>query len=110
MPVIRGERGRDMGTTSSELDDEIESDILGEMDDINDYMVNQNSIILSANFHLDARPINADVYKVDIQFRTGTRKTVAVVLLGADADNVDELKEGLRKSLKDGYIYLVKQH
>jgi|GEM_PF-6694528 len=110
MPVVRGEKGRDMGTTNSRLDREIENDILGEMVDINDYMVRQNSILLSDTFHLDARPVGEGVYKVDIQYRTGTRKTVAVVLLNADAENIEDLKEGLRRSLNDGYIYLVRQH
>ncbi|OPX45166.1 hypothetical protein CLHUN_10530 [Ruminiclostridium hungatei] len=108
MPVVRGEKGRDMGTTNSRLNREIENDILGEMVNINDYMVRQNSILLSDTFHLDAMPSGDSVYKVDIQYRTGLGKTVAVVLLNTDAENIEDLKEGLRKSLKDGYIYIVR--
>ncbi len=107
MPVIRGDRGRDMGETNDRLREEIENDILDNMLSIDDYLVNQNSIILSKNFHLDAKSIGDGRHKVDIQYKPPFRKTVADVLLSDNAQNIEDLKTGLRKSLNDGYIYNV---
>ncbi|MDF2986044.1 MAG: hypothetical protein K0R50_1554 [Eubacterium sp.] len=107
MPVARGEQGRNMGATNSRLRREIEEDILDEMVDINDYLVTRDSILLSENFHLDARDIGNDNHKVDIQYRTGSRQTVSVVVLSNNAENIGDLKTGLRNSLSDGYIYNV---
>lgn len=107
MPVARGERGRNMGETNARLNLEIEENILDEMEDINDFLTTRNSIILSDHFHLDARDLRDGNHKVDIQYRTGARQTVSVVVLNDNAENIDDLKTGLRNSLGDGYIYIV---
>ena len=76
--------------------------------DISTVMRTANSIYTSDNFHLDARPLdNNTQYKVEIQFRSGSRRTVALVLVSATATNAADLRTAITSSASDGYIWNV---
>jgi len=104
MPVTKGSAGRNMGPTNKELRTEIQDDII---DNVTLAKVSRtaDSIIKSANFHLDSKELDG-VFKVEIQYQKGKKQTVAVVQVGPDASDSD-LRKGLANSLKDGHTYNV---
>jgi hypothetical protein len=104
MPVKKGSAGRNMGATNKDLRTEITSDIIGGLK-VSDISRTKDSIVKSANFHLDSKEID-DNFKVEIQYQKGTKQTVAVVQVTPGASDAD-LRTGLSNSLKDGCTYLV---
>jgi hypothetical protein len=106
MPATQGPVGKNMGNTNKELRDEIQQDIINSIQQVGEVMRTQNSIFLSDNFHLDAVQIGQN-YKVEIQYKKGTKQTVSVITLARTAQNVADIRTGLSQSLKDGHIWNV---
>jgi hypothetical protein len=104
MAVKKGSAGRNMGNTNKDLRTEITTKIIGTLK-VSDISRTKDSIVKSANFHLDSKEIDGN-YKVEIQYQKGTKQTVAVVQVAPGASDADP-RTGLTNSLKDGNVYLV---
>ena len=104
MPVKKGSAGRNIGDTNKDLRSEITSDIISGLK-VSDISRTHDSIVKSANFHLDSKEIDGN-FKVEIQFQKAKKQTVAVVQVTPGASDAD-LRTGLSNSLKDGNTYLV---
>ncbi|MFT9847678.1 hypothetical protein [Aneurinibacillus sp. REN35] len=106
MPCTRGDKGRNMGQTNNKQKTEIQDEIIDEIANINDIRRTKNSIYTSTNFHLDAVELK-DSYKVEIQFKGGTKQTVSVIDVSDAATSTADVKTALTNSLNDGYKWLV---
>jgi hypothetical protein len=104
MPVAKGGAGRNMGPTNGDLRKEIKDDLIDGLK-VSDISRTKDSIVKSANFHLDSKEIDGN-FNVEIQYQKGSKQTVAVVPLTPGASDAD-LRTGLGNSLKDGYTWLV---
>ena len=107
MPVQQGQiPGHAFGNTNGALRKEIKNDLLGEISDINDLKRTADSIAISDNFHLDSRDLNGN-FKVDVQYRRGTKETVAQIMLAPNATSLADAKTGINNSAGDGHIWNV---
>ncbi len=106
MAANQGPAGRNMGNTNSTLRQEIQQQIISSIQQVGDVMRTQNSIYVSPNFHLDAVQLGQN-YKVEIQYKKGTKQTVAVITLAQTAQNAADVRTGLSQSLSDGHIWNV---
>jgi hypothetical protein len=104
MPVKKGAAGRNMGPTNGTLRKEIADSIISGLK-VTDVSRTKDSIVKSANFHLDSKLLNGQ-YKVEIQYLKGSKQTVAVVQMAAGASDND-LRTGLTNSLKDQCTWLI---
>jgi hypothetical protein len=99
------------GATNASLRKEIANDLLTQLTYVGDLMRTQDSIAISDNFHLDSRMMTSGnykgYYKVDVQYRRGTKKTVGEIMLSPDAVDLDDATYGLTQSVSTGYIYIV---
>lgn len=102
MPATQGPVKKNMGSTNSTLRDEIQQQIIDSIKQVGDVMRTQNSIYVSPNFHLDAVQLGQN-YKVEIQYKKGTKLTVAVISLAQTAQNAADVRKGLSESLQDGH-------
>ncbi|PPA81219.1 hypothetical protein C4A76_23910 [Brevibacillus laterosporus] len=107
MSITKKDKGKNMGETNSKLRREIKDDIIDQIETIGEVRRKQDSILTSPNFHLDSKELEHGLFKVEIQYKSGTKQTVSVVLVNPTAQNVNELRGALELSLKDGYIYEV---
>ncbi|MFT9847667.1 hypothetical protein [Aneurinibacillus sp. REN35] len=107
MPIAKGDKGRNMGSTNSSLRREITEDIINEITDIGNIQRARNSIYTSENFHLDAKGLGKDRYQAEIQYRRGTKQTVAVIEVSDTATSAADARAALTKSLNDGYRWIV---
>jgi hypothetical protein len=105
MPVKKGTKGRNMGATNKLLRTEIENDIVNKVK-VADISRTANSIKTSQNFHLDAVKLSDGAFKVEIQYKKGTKQTVAVAQVQPGSSDAN-MRSGLLESLKDGFTYLV---
>ena len=90
--------GSNYGSTNKKQKTEIEDDIIDKLTHYSDVMRTANSIKTSANFHLDSRKLNGD-YKVEIQWRSGGKETVALALVDENCTSLVDIKAGLTGSL-----------
>jgi hypothetical protein len=104
MPAKKGTAGRNMGATNKDLRKEIQDDLISALK-VSDISRTKDSIKKSDNFHLDSKELDGK-FKVEIQYQSGKKQTVAVVQVEPGARDAD-LRTGLTSSLKDGYTYLV---
>ncbi|TKI69185.1 hypothetical protein FC756_09455 [Lysinibacillus mangiferihumi] len=107
MACTKGEKGRNMGETNNALRKEIKGDIIEKIKDINDIRRTADSIYTSDNFHLDSKEINNGSYKVEIQYKKGTKQTVSVIEVEKSATSTADVKQALTNSLNDGYKWIV---
>ncbi|MGE7111246.1 hypothetical protein [Lysinibacillus sp. NPDC047702] len=108
MACTQGEKGRNMGQTNSKLNKEIQGDIIDKIKDINDIRRTADSIYKSDHFHLDSQQLpNTSNFKVEIQYREGTKQTVSVIEVKNTATITAEVHQALNNSLKDGYKWIV---
>ena len=107
MPHRKGAAGRGMGATNGTLRKEIKQDILDNLK-VADISRTSNDISKgrSANFHTDSVELSNGSFKVEIQYRSGTKKTVAVAEVAPGSSDAS-LRAGLFESLKDGFKYMV---
>lgn len=112
MPVQQGaDLGKQFTNTNSTLRKEIKNNLLDKVTNIADLKRTHDSIATSDNFHLDARQMSSGDfngrYKVDVQFKKGTKGTVAEIMLSPNAANLADAKTGLNNSASDGHIWIV---
>lgn len=98
MPAINLNTGTNYGNTNKKQKTEIEDDIIDKLTHYSDVMRTANSIKTSTNFHLDSRKLNSD-YKVEIQWKTGGKQTVALALLNENCTSLADIQAGLIGSL-----------
>ncbi|WCK52773.1 hypothetical protein PP175_15215 [Aneurinibacillus sp. Ricciae_BoGa-3] len=84
----------------------IQNDIIADITDISTIMRTRNSIYTSDKFHLDAVGIGQN-YKVEIQYKAGTKQTVAVIDVSNEATNAGDVRNALTNSLNDGHKWIV---
>ncbi|BAU29796.1 hypothetical protein DFP93_106176 [Aneurinibacillus soli] len=106
MPYVQGPAGRNMGTTNTKQKSEIQDDIINEIIDISTIMRTKDSLYTSDKFHLDSRQIG-QVYKVEIQYKSGTKQTVSVIEVSNTAQNAQDVRTALTSSLGDGHKWIV---
>ena len=98
MPATNSNTGTNYGNTNKKQKAEIEDDIIDKLTHFSDVMRTSNSIKTSANFHLDSRKIDGD-YKVEIQWRSGGKQTVALALVDENCTSLIDIQTGLKGSL-----------
>jgi hypothetical protein len=107
MPAVQGQApGSAFDNTNSSLRKEVKDDIADALTSIDDVKRTADSIVVSDNFHLDSKLVN-NQWKVEIQYRKGTKGTVAVVLVDPNATSIADLKQAIKGSVSDGNIWLV---
>jgi len=107
MPAAQGALpGSSFTNTNSTLRKEIKNDIAGALTSISDVQREADSIVKSDNFHLDSRSVNSQ-WKVEIQYRAGTKGTVALVLVDPNATSLADLQTAINGSASDGHIWNV---
>ena len=108
MPARQGDDlSSKMGSTTTRQKTEIQENIIEQIDDPTKLMRTKNDLFSSDNFHLDAKEIKGK-YKVEIQFKKGTKQTVSVIMLDDDSTiGAADVQTGLSNSLADQHIWLV---
>jgi hypothetical protein len=108
MPANQGpEPKAGFGNTNSSLRKEIANDLLSQLTDISGLMRTADSIVISDHFHLDSRELQDGSFKVDVQYRKGTKATVAQIQLAPTATSLADAQEGINNSAADGHIWIV---
>lgn len=112
MAAVQGPQpGKAFDNTNGTLRKEIKTDLLDKLTAIADIKRTHDSIAISDNFHLDARQMSTGQYngqyKVDVQYRKGTKGTVAQIMLSPNATSLADAKTGLNSSASDGRIWIV---
>jgi hypothetical protein len=103
--------GKAFDNTNGTLRKEIKNGLLDQVTAIADLKRNHDSIATSDNFHLDAKQMTSGQfngqYKVDVQYRKGTKGTVAQIMLSPNATSLTDAKSGINSSASDGHIWIV---
>ena len=108
MAVTQGNKPKQgFSNTNKGLRKEIKEVLLPKIDVIDSLKRDADSIFTSNNFHLDSKDIGGGTYKVDVQYKGGTKGTVAQVMLDANATDLEDVITGINGSAKYGYIYNV---
>jgi hypothetical protein len=98
MPTRNTNTGGPIDSTNKKQKREIDDDIIDEIRDISSVRRERNSLFTSSNFHLDARSVD-DGYKVEIQHKRGSKRTVSCVVLEDTCNSLADLQAALRGSM-----------